>query len=52
MTKNASRRTIAAYVASIFVIAGLFSIVAIGGSAVSSKLLMVVFGPAQISALK
>jgi hypothetical protein len=37
MTGSASRKTLAAYAASIFVIAGLLSIVAIGGSAVSSK---------------
>ena len=37
MTGGASRKTLAAYAASIFVIAGLLSVVAIGGSAVSSK---------------
>jgi hypothetical protein len=52
MTKFGSKRTIAAYTASLFVIVGLFSIVAIGGSAVSSKRSMVALGPAQINALK
>ena len=37
MTGNASKRTLAAYAAGIFVIAGLMSLVAVGGSAVSSK---------------
>lgn len=37
VTSNASKRTLAAYAAGIFVIAGLMSVVAIGGSAVSSK---------------
>jgi hypothetical protein len=50
MIKNASKRTFAAYAASIFVIAGLFSIVAIGGNAVSTKRSVTVFGPAQIGA--
>jgi hypothetical protein len=52
MTKFASKGTIAAYAASLFVIVGLFSIVAIGGSAVSSKRSMVAFEPAHVSALK
>jgi hypothetical protein len=52
MTNFGSKRTIAAYATSLFVIVGLFSIVAIGGSAVSSKRSMVTLGPAQISALK
>jgi hypothetical protein len=52
MIKNASKRSFLAYAASIFVIAGLFSIVAIGGSAVSTKRSMVLFGPGQISAQK
>jgi hypothetical protein len=52
MTRFGSKRTIAAYAASLFVIAGLLSIVAIGGSAVSSKRSMVAFEPAQISAQK
>ena len=37
MTSNVSKRTLAAYAACLFVMAGLFSIVALGGNAVSSK---------------
>lgn len=51
MTSNASKRTLAAYAASIFVLAGLLSLVALGGSAVSSKK-SAYFAPPQVQAAK